>query len=646
MRISATSRSRRARLRWLAGLTALILAALALTGCSQSKKAPAEQRAAQVYLDALGAADSTAAGQHTTDAAAATAAITKSLTGLGSGGSGLRGSLRVSGLTDRQPESATANYDASWQLPGLSTPWRYTGTLAMVKQAEDWRVSWAASDIHPRLPAGSHLALRRSQPARAALQDSSGAPLFSPTAVVTVGVNPAAVTDLASLASRLAAVPALQTNATEITSAVKAAGKDQFVPIITLRRPAYEQIKAQIFDLPGTQFQSESRLLPPTSNFAKPLLGTVGPATAEIVEASQGQIQAGDVVGLSGLQRALDPQLRGTPGVDVYAAREAAGDADDTLGAKLGTVTAPVAGKPVRLTLDSRLQAAADATLDPVSQPAAIVALQPSTGKILAVANSANAAGDIALTGQYPAGSTFKIATYAAALQADPALAAGTAVDCPPTVTVNGRTFQDHDKTDHGRIPLTAAFGYSCNTSTIDLAMKLAPGALAETAGRLGLGADWKLPVPAFSGAVPATASGTEQAAEAIGQGKVLVSPLLMASMAGAAASGKPIGPSLVEGQQATPGPALDARMTTTLNALMRAVIAMPGATANALNDLPGQIRGKTGTAEFGTDNPPKSHSWFAGVRGDLAIAVFIYGGEDSTTGAVPLARQLFTKLP
>jgi cell division protein FtsI/penicillin-binding protein 2 len=73
----------------------------------------------------------------------------------------------------------------------------------------------------------------------------------------------------------------------------------------------------------------------------------------------------------------------------------------------------------------------------------------------------------------------------------------------------------------------------------------------------------------------------------------------------------------------------------------------MPGATGNKLlADLPGQIRGKTGTAEFGTDTPPKSHSWFAGTRGDLAIAVFVYGGENSTTGAVPLARQFFTSVP
>jgi cell division protein FtsI/penicillin-binding protein 2 len=295
------------------------------------------------------------------------------------------------------------------------------------------------------------------------------------------------------------------------------------------------------------------------------------------------------------------------------------------------------------------VQKAADAALAAQTRPSAIVALQPSTGRILAVANSADAPGDIALTGQYPAGSTFKIATYTAALQANPALAADTGVDCPPTVVVDGRTFENEHQFSHGRIPLTAAFGYSCNTSAIDLATKLPPGALASAAGELGLGGNWTLPAPAFSGSIPATASGTEQAAEAIGQGKVLVSPLLMASIAAAAATGRPVAPSLVDGQQAKPAAALDARVTSTLNALMRATVAMPGATGyKLLHDLPGEIRGKTGTAEFGTDTPPKSHSWFAGVRGgtsDIAVAVFVYGGEDSTTGAVPLTKQFFTNL-
>lgn len=618
----------------------LVMSLLALAGCSHAKKVAPEQVAAQAYLDALGTGNASAAAQRTTDAGKASAAITKSLAALGTG---VRASLKVTGLSDRQTAAATADYDASWTLPGVSAPWHYSGSLPLVKQGGSWLVTWDASDIYPRLVDGSHLSLKRTQPSRGALQDGAGTPLFAPTPVVDVGIDPAHVTDLASLASTLAAVPQLQTTAAEITAAVKAAPKNQFVPIITLRRPAYEQIKSKIYDLPGTEFPTDTRLLPPTSEFAKPLLGSLGPATKEIIEASKGRVQADDQVGLSGLQRALDPQLAGTAGVEVYAGS----DTDGTLGAKLGTISTPVAGKPVRLTLNSRLQEAADATLATVSLPAAIVALQPSTGKILAVANSAAAADDIALSGQYPAGSTFKIVTYTAAFQSDPALSATSTADCPPTVTVDGRTFQNESRFQHGAVALSAAFGYSCNTTAIKVGDALPDGALAKAAGALGLGAKWNLPVDAFSGSLPATAAGTEKAAETIGQGKVLVSPLLMASIAGASASGRPVPPFLVLGQQATAGPALDAGVTANMNTLLRATVALPGATAyTSLSALPGEIRGKTGTAEFGTDTPPKSHSWFAGTRGDLAIAVFVYGGEQSTTGAVPLARNFFTAAP
>jgi cell division protein FtsI/penicillin-binding protein 2 len=82
------------------------------------------------------------------------------------------------------------------------------------------------------------------------------------------------------------------------------------------------------------------------------------------------------------------------------------------------------------------------------------------------------------------------------------------------------------------------------------------------------------------------------------------------------------------------------------MNTLLRATVSQPGGTGAALADLPGEIRGKTGTAEFGNDKPPKSHSWFVGTRGDLAFAVFIFGGESSHTGAVPLARAFLTALP
>lgn len=620
-------------------LAVVALVTLAFTACGHAKKTPPEQVAAQAYLDALGAADSTGAAARTTDQATASTAITKSLTGLGSG---VKGSLKVTGLTARDATKATASYDASWTLPGVGTPWRYSGTLPMIKQGNGWLVSWSVRDIQPKLPDGSHLTAKRTQPSRATITDGKGAALFSPTPVVNVGIDTGTVTDLAGLAKSLAAVPQLQTTAAEITSAVKAAGKNQFVPIITLRRPVYEQIKSRIYNLKGTQFPTGTLSLPPASGFARQLLGSVGEATKEIIDASKGRIVAGDQVGLSGLQQALDPQLAGTAGVQVLAAS----DSDNTLGATIAGVVAPVPGKPVQLTLDTRTQEAADAALANVPLQAAMVITQPSTGKVLAVANSASAAEDIAVDGEYPAGSTFKIVTYTAEFETNPSRTENTSVLCPATTLVDGRTFVNENRFSYPTIPYSAAFGYSCNTTAINIADALPNGTMFKAAQQLGLGGKWNLPVDSFAGAMPSTATGTEKAAEAIGQGKVLVSPLLMAEIVGGSTTGTPRPPSLIVGQQAAALPSLDPKLTAKMNALMRATVQLPGGTGNAdLADLPGSIQGKTGTAEYGTAVPPKSHSWFAGTRGDLAISVFVYGGEKTPYVASKLARQFFLAL-
>ncbi|MDQ1691735.1 MAG: hypothetical protein QOD87_1843 [Pseudonocardiales bacterium] len=623
-----------------AGILVVLLAAGGVAACSKAKKTPPEQVAAQAFLDSLAVGDTQAAAAETTDAATAATTVKASLAGLSGGAAGLKGTLRVTDLTDRQASSATANYSASWALPGAGSPWTYTGSLPMVKQNGAWLVTWSSADLHPMLVTGSHLTVKRTQPARAALEDSAGKPLFTTTPVVTIGIAPPQVKDLTAVAAGLAAaLKSYGIAAADIVKSVKAAPKNQFVPVITLRRNAYEAVKLQIYNLPGVQFPASTQLLGPSSAFAQPMLGRVGNATKEIIDASKGRVRAGDNTGLSGLQLALDPQLAGTAAVDVYAA-----DSAGTLGANLGSVVPAKAGQPVKLTLDRAAQTAADAALASVTLPAAVVAVQPSTGKVLAVANSSGAREDIALTGQYPAGSTFKIATYTAEYTANPSLTPSSPVDCPATTQVNGQTFENENKFSHGLIPMSAAFAYSCNTSAINLAMKLPADAVSNAARSLGLGADWKLPVAAFSGSLPAPASPNEQAAAAIGQGKVLVSPLLMALIAGGSATGKPIGPSLVDGQSGATLPALPAALTAKMDTLERATVAITGGTANAaLGDLPGNVSGKTGTAEFGTDQPPKTHAWFAGTRGDLAFAVFVYGGDSGKVPALPIVHSFLS---
>jgi cell division protein FtsI/penicillin-binding protein 2 len=625
------------RRRAIALVALLGLAAAMLSACTSGTKTPPEQRVAEQFLAALNGKNVAGAAALTTNAAAASTTLTASLKGLGDDA---RPGLAFASLSDRTTTSATAIYNASWQLAGAATPWTYQGALPMTKNGKTWLVSWSPSVLFDSLPDGQHLVTERVQPERADLLDGGGVPLFTKTPVVIVGIEPANVTNLNTLAATLAQV--LGVSAADIISSAKAAQPHDFVTVITLRQPAYEAVRAQIHDLPGTVFRTDTQLLGPTAQWAQPLLGQVGAATKEIIDGSGGRIVAGDQTGLSGLQLAYDKQLSGTPGLNVYAAK----DTDDSPTGKLATVAAPKPGTDVRLSLNRTAQSAAQNALANVSLPAAIVALQPSTGRILAVANSANAPGNIALTGQYPAGSTFKIITYSALFTARPVLTPQTTTGCPGTVTVDGRTFTNENSFDEGTIPISSAFAYSCNTSAINFNDSLPDTALATAAAKLGLGAKWNLPVDAFAGSIPATASGTEKAAEAIGQGQVLVSPLLMASIAGAAATGRLAGPSLAATAAPQIGSPYPTDVTSKMNTLMRAVVDEPFGTGHQLADLPGDVEGKTGTAEFGNDVPPRSHSWMVGVRGDLAFAVFVYGGERSTTTAVPLTEAFLAAVP
>jgi cell division protein FtsI/penicillin-binding protein 2 len=626
-----------ARRRLTTCLVALVSVA-ALGACTSSQQESPQQRVAAEFLTAFGARQVDAAATKTTDPAASAVVIRRSLTGLGTAAKGHFETTAAH--TDHGRTSVS--YTARWSLTGSPQPWTYHGALAVVKRDGHWSVKWAAGDLHPQLRAGFHLAVRRVQPLRATLLDSSGQPLFAETPVVRVGLEKQLITDLPALARTLAAIPQLQSTRAEIVAAVKQAAPTTFVPVITLRRPVYDQIRAKIHDLPGTVFQTDTLLLPPTNHFAQPLLGSVGPATADVIAHSHGRIVAGDTTGVGGLQQAYDSRLAGHTGLVVVAEADS-GDAAGTTPRQLAVVAAPRPGTPVKLTIDPPAQNAAERALARITKPAAIIAVQRSTGRILADANTPAATYDYALSGAFPPGSSFKIATWAAVFTDDPSVTPSTRVACPATKTVDGRRFINENQFSHPPITIAAAFGYSCNTSAMTAALALPTNALANTARTLGLGGSWSLPVPAFSGSLPAPKTRTERAADAIGQGRVLASPLLMALMASAADGGKVVTPSLAVG--VTPHTTtLPAALTAKMRTLMTATVAMPGGTAHSLAKY-GDLRGKTGTAEYGTATPPRSHSWFAGVRGDVAFAVFVYDGATTGVNAVPIAGDFLAAL-
>ena len=404
--------------------------------------------------------------------------------------------------------------------------------------------------------------------------------------------------------------------------------------------------------------------LSPSHDFARSLIGTVGPVTKEIVDASNGRYISGDVGGLGGLEKDFDATLSGSPGFQITALHPAAAPT-------VVYTQPPVQGTPLRTTLDQTVQAAADSALSTVTnQPSALVAVRVSTGQVVAVANGPAGGGfDAALLGQIVPGSAFKIVTTTALLEQG--FSVNTAVPCLPQIVVFGKTFHNYEGEQLGSVPFHTDFAKSCNTAFISLAPKVPGLTLSNTAQSLGIGACWSLGTPAFRGSVSPPKDATDLAATSFGQGSTLVSPVSLAVAVATVARGHYIPPQLVitgkpadcsSGSSAsaspgasasapaptapapTPGPNFPANVITQLHSLMREVVTV--GTGSALINAPGgPVMGKTGTAEYGPGATPKTHAWFVGYQGDIAFAVYVQDGQSGGTVAAPVALAFLQNL-
>nr|BFE28128.1 hypothetical protein GCM10010200_003790 [Actinomadura rugatobispora] len=311
-------------------------------------------------------------------------------------------------------------------------------------------------------------------------------------------------------------------------------------------------------------------------------------------------------------------------------------------------------GQPLRTTLDLKVQEAAGRALGDVDKPASMVALRPSTGEILAVANKPGGYNR-ALMGRYPPGSTFKVVTAAALVAGG--VSVSSPVGCPATTTVGGRTFKNSENEAFGTVPFREAFAHSCNTTMARLTVdRLGEKRLAQVAAQFGFNAPLITGLPAVRASYPATGDATALAAASFGQGEVLTSPLNMAGVAAAAASGTWRSPRLVDaalasqavdagGRRPEPQHRLEPAVHKALRTLMPAVVSE--GTASKVS-FPAGTAGKTGTAEFGTapeGGEPPTHAWFIGYRGDLAFAVIVEDGGTGAGTAAPVAAEFLRSL-
>jgi cell division protein FtsI/penicillin-binding protein 2 len=520
-----------------------------------------------------------------------------------------------------------------------------------------WKTSWQPSILQPRLDGTNRLSQRRLYPERGELLGEDGDPIVTERAVFRIGIDRSKVSGDKAKASAVRLAKVVKINSKAYAAKVAAAGNSAFVVAIVFRADAPDlPLSSKIRAIPGALSIKTTQMLAPTYDFARPIIGTVGEATKEDVDQSGGAVVAGDQVGLSGLQKRYDTQMRGTPGVRVrLAAAKSSGNsaspsptpspAAETEPAVLFEAK-PVAGKSLTTTLSVGLQKLAEKTLATTKPASALVAIRPSTGEIVAAANGeGNRGQSLATLGRAAPGSTFKVVSTLALLRAG--LTPQSSVKCPPTITVNGRKFSnysDYPRNHMGTIAFRTALAQSCNTAFIGQRGKLDKGALRDAAVSLGFGADYDVGFPSFFGSVPDDPSATGRAAAMIGQGKVEASPMVMAAVAASVASGETVIPHLIDGTQATPkGKPLAKQEARQLRKMMRGVVT--DGSGRVLGNLPGPaVLAKTGTAEYGSSKPLKTHAWMIAAQGDLAVAVFVNDGKSGSSTAGPLLRTFLTK--
>ena len=405
-----------------------------------------------------------------------------------------------------------------------------------------------------------------------------------------------------------------------------------FMPVVVRQNLSWREFSAcnvRLATLPGvTPVQSFSRFYPEADHFAH-LVGYVGAPTPEQYREQKNPllIYPGFRIGKDGIERFADKQLRGTAGssrVEMTARGE--------LVRELGT-NADTPGDTLRLTIDRDLQDYAARRLGDNS--ASVIVMDVITGDVLCMVSMPAYDPNIfsrrvparlwnalqkddhtpllnkSAMGLYPPGSTFKMVTTLAALEAgvDPADTVG----CSGAYRLGNNTWHCHARRGHGGVNMHRALPLSCDTYFYVMGRKVGIDAIATMARRLGLGQEYPLPLPGQAkGIVPDKAWKQRRYGKdwregetlngAIGQGYIVTNPLQLAVMTARLASGREVMPRLIADGPAPQFPSLgipDAHLALVRQGMVDVVNAGYG-TARAARSPIGDVlfAGKTGTAQ------------------------------------------------
>jgi len=473
-----------------------------------------------------------------------------------------------------------------------------------------------------------------------------------------------------------------------------------YQPVMLLEdidRATMEIVQEHGTELPGIIVEGKPLRAYPNGPLAPHLLGYLGEiAQEDLRRASYADYRSGSLVGKIGLERLYEDQLRGQDGYRLIEVNVRGREQRQIM------TRQPVPGQRLILTLDAKVQAAAEKAFG--EEAGAAVVLDVRSGEILALASQpafdpAQFARGIssdewkalvedarhpmqnkALRGQYPPGSTFKVAVALAALESGVATAE-TTVNCSGSITLGSHEFRCWNKSGHGNVNLRRALQESCDVWFYRVGMQMGIDRLATMAHKLGLGQPLGFPFGAERGGLIPDREWKkkrfgskwydgETAICAIGQGYVLATPLQLASLAAAVANGGTVWrPQVLKRIESLHGESLwtvtpqkvieenwSAASLRAVRSGMEAVVNDPGGTAFR-SRLKGVVyAGKTGTSQVvgrrgdkaadTSRRESRDHALFIAyapaAAPEIAVAVVVEHGGHGGSAAAPIAKAIF----
>lgn len=457
----------------------------------------------------------------------------------------------------------------------------------------------------------------------------------------------------------------------------------RFMPVI-IKPEASEAdlafVESHRVDIPILDLMMVQRRRYPYGEMLANAIGYVGEVSAQELDQSDGRYRPGDIVGKAGLEKEYNIQLEGTDGM-----RRVVVNSVGKVMRTLDNVEA-IPGKPIQLTIDYDLQSVAEH--DMADKEGAVVAMDARTGAILAMVsrptfNPNDFAVRIppkewrqlntdpetpllnrAIQAQLAPGSVFKIVMATAMLESK-AIPANYTVYCPGSAVFYGRVFHcDHA---HGEVDLHKAIVASCDVYFYNVGKQLGIDRISYFANALGLGHVTGIDLPGEEPGLVPSEAWVERVyhhkwypgstiSVSIGQGAVMATPIQLARMVAAVASGGTlVQPHLLKDDADLKNTRFPLTQNTVdqITAGMYGVVNEPDGTTSELVKLKDiEFCGKTGTAQtesYDLQNRLGKHlkenGWFVGYapreNPEIVVAALVQKGGWGSTSAAPIVRDV-----